>query len=289
MSRECINHTTIDEANTPVKVAILGCGPAGLLAAHAASLCGHSAVIFSKKQKSPMEGAQYMHVEIPDIHTPPPATIEYMLMGSINTYRQKVYGSGDPDITVSPEQYLGSHKCWDLRATYARLWERWERRVVNMRITQETLAKLTDSYELVISTIPANVLCIDPREHKFNYVPVWIDNTWSGPTPAEAPYGHGIRGNYVFCNGLAVDDDDIDHTGWYRTSHIYGHMNTEWAQEKYVPAGRSVPPAHVWRVRKPIDTDCDCWRGIIKVGRYGLWQKGVLTHHAYQHVFEILS
>jgi hypothetical protein len=271
-----------------VKVAILGCGPAGLLAAHAASLCGHSAVIFSKKQKSPMEGAQYMHVEIPDIHLPPPGVIQYMLVGSIEAYRQKVYGSGDPDFVVSPEQYLGSHKCWDLRMTYAHLWERWGRRVVNMRITQDSLAKLTNSYEMVISTIPANVLCIDPSMHRFDYIPVWIDNTWSGPTPAEAQELWGIGDNLVICNGHEPSDD-VEKTGWYRTSHIYGHMNTEWAQEKYVPHGRSVAPAHVWRVRKPISTDCDCWPTIIRVGRYGLWQKGVLTHDAFQHVFEILS
>ena len=262
-------------------VAILGCGPAGLLAAHAATICGHSVTIYSNKQKSPMEGAQYMHVEIPDLDVPAPSMINYALIGTIDGYREKVYGSGDPDIRVSPEQYLGSHKCWDLRHTYDILWDRWQSRIKDMTINPERVGQISFKNEHVISTVPAPVLCYQEGVHGFDYVPVWIDNTWSGPLPAEAPSMWANGDNWVICNG--ADD------GWYRTSHIYGHMNTEWASESAVPAGRLKPPSHVWRVRKPIKTDCTCWPMVARAGRYGLWQKGVLTHDAFDMAMQVLT
>lgn len=268
-----------------MKVAILGCGPAGLLAAHAATITGHQVRVFSRKRRSPMAGAQYMHVEIPDLRLPEPSIIDYRLLGTIQGYRDKVYGSKDPDVVVSPEQFLGSHKCWDLRLTYARLWHRWEPKVVNMLIDQVVLYQLSQSFDVIISTIPAQVLCENPEEHQFKYVPVWIDNMWSGPLPAELP---GVLENMVICNGLPIDGS-VDRTGWYRTSHIYGHMNTEWTHESLVPDNRSKPPGHVWKVRKPISTNCTCWPKIIRAGRYGLWEKGVLTHHAYEQAMMVLS
>ena len=268
-------------------VAILGCGPAGLLAAHAATICGHSVTIFSKKQKSPMEGAQYMHVEIPDIDLHEPEIIKYVLIGTVDQYREKVYGSGDPDIVVSPAQYLGDHKCWDLRHTYDLLWERWRPRITNMAISQSALEHITNMNDFVISTIPAPALC-QHDAHNFDYQPVWIDNLWSGPLPAEAPE-LWESGHVVICNGYEPDEADFGRTGWYRTANIYGHMNTEWSHAAYVPEGRANGGGQLWRVRKPLESDCDCWPMIVRAGRYGLWRKGVLTHHVFEQVIKLLS
>jgi len=262
-----------------VKVAILGCGPAGLLAAHAATLCGHTTNVYSKRLKSPMEGAQYLHMEIPGLRLPPPKTIAYMLIGDVDTYRQKVYGSGDPDIVVSPQQYMGEHKCWDLRFTYARLWNRWASRIHDIMINHQSLEHITQMNDVVISTIPATVLCHQESIHTFAYQPVSIDNLWSGPLPLEAPAMWNGHENLVICNGLEVDER-IAETGWYRTSHIYGHTNTEWSSPDLVPRGRVA--GHVWRVRKPLTTNCDCWPHIIRAGRFGLWRKGVLSHNAFE-------
>ncbi len=253
------------------------------MAAHAARICGHSVTIYSFKQKSPMEGAQYMHVEIPGIDLPEPATINYVLLGSSDGYREKVYGAGDPDIVVSPDQYSGSHKCWDLRSTYDALWQRWYSRIEHLMITPQRLARIAHVHDFVISTIDAQQICLDER-HVFEYQPVWIDNTWSGPLPAEAPSLWKGSDNLVICSGQESD-------GWYRTSHIYGHTNTEWSSRNVVPAGRlnNLDLSHVWRVRKPLRTDCNCWPMVVRAGRYGLWKKGVLTHHAYEMAMQVLS
>jgi hypothetical protein len=276
------------------KVAIFGCGPAGLLVAHAAQLCGHAVTIYSKKQKSPMEGAQYLHVEIPGFKLPEPEVIRYVLFGSIETYREKVYGSGDPDIIVSPQQYLGEHKCWDLRALYARLWLHWEPSIVDIEISKAKIPTIAAGFDWVFSSIPATVLCehyvgeTEESSHTFKYQPVWIDGLWSGPTPAEDRGLWGRSQHVVICNGFAVDEERPNMTGWYRSSHIFGHANTEWASPRFVPDQRA-QSGRIWRVRKPMTTNCDCWPYIVRVGRYGKWAKGVLTHHAFDDAMALMS
>jgi hypothetical protein len=271
-----------------MNVAILGCGPAGLLSAHAAQMCGHRVKIFSHKRKSPMQGAQYMHVEIPDINLSDPSIIKYVLWGDSDTYRQKVYGSGDPDIVVSPQQFQGEHKCWSLREAYQTLWDQWEQRITPLTITQGHLDSISQTNDAVISTIPADVLCRHV-EHEFKYQPVWIDNQWSGPLPAEAPDLWPASRNLVICNGYPINVDDPEYTGWYRTSHIYAHTNTEWSAEGLVPGNRIGELGNVWRVRKPLSTNCTCWPLIVRAGRYGKWTKGVLTHHAFEETIRVLS
>ena len=48
-------------------VAILGCGPTGLVAAHACAMKHIPFVIFSKKRKSFLFGSQYLHEPIPGV------------------------------------------------------------------------------------------------------------------------------------------------------------------------------------------------------------------------------
>lgn len=271
------------------KVAVLGCGPAGLLAAHAARMCGDNATIFSKKRKSPMQGAQYMHVEIPEIRLPSPEIIKYMLVGTASDYRHKVYNSGDPDIVVSPDQYLGEHKCWDLRHTYAKLWLQWHGRIVDHIITQDSLRQLIENHDVVISTIPATALCQNRDIHSFGQADVMIDNLWAGPTPADDHVLWRNIDHLIICNGLPIDKGNKEGTGWYRTSHIYRHTNTEWSAEWAIPAERARRSGRIWRVPKPISTNCDCWPNIIRCGRFGKWTKGVLTHHAFEETLQILS
>jgi hypothetical protein len=238
-----------------------------------------------------MEGAQYMHVEIPDLDVPTPGIVHYILWGSIDAYRQKVYGSGDPDLVVSPAEFLGSHKAWDLRRAYDILWETWKTSIMNLRITQQALDNIIQTNDRVISTIPATTLCSQRENgtHAFDYVPVWIDNLWSGPLPEEQPQVWLEQdSNVVICNGREPNNN-LEATGWYRTSHIYGHMNTEWASPQHVPEGRANNGGRIWRVRKPLSTNCDCWPMVVRAGRYGLWRKGVLTHDAFDAALSTLS
>src|SRR4051794_14558085 len=107
-----------------MRIAVLGCGPAGLMAAHAAKVCGADVDIFSRKRKSELFGCQYLHAPIPGMTDVAPVTVRYMLNGDIEGYRRKVYGD-TWDGEVSPEDLLGNHDAWDIRRTYDNLWAKY--------------------------------------------------------------------------------------------------------------------------------------------------------------------
>ncbi|HEX4502155.1 MAG TPA: hypothetical protein VH187_13545 [Scandinavium sp.] len=268
----------------PKTVAILGCGPAGLLAAHAARLMGCDITIISNKRKSSMLGAQYMHRAIPELDLNPPVKLSYVLQGNVDDYRAKVYGDdADESITVSPELFQGYHEAWSIRQAYNQLWKRYQAMITDDIIDQEYLLHAVNSYDATISTIPAKQLCYQRERHMFTSVKVWIDNTWRGGDVERNKDRYGTR-HVVLCNGQSFDEDHPSQTGWYRTSIIYDHANTEWASD----AINIFMPHGVMPVIKPLQTNCDCWPGIVRAGRYGLWQKGILSHDAFEMALGVL-
>jgi len=219
-----------------------------------------------------------------------------MLIGSIDGYREKVYGTDDPDINVSPGEFEGTHKIWDLRHTYKVLWREFHHTIIDHAVNQRLLHNLSDSFDMTFSSIPAPALCeyqdipgeIAVREHEFNYQNVWIDSLWYGPGLDDDPFKFGDYQNLVICNGKKIYVGNKAQTGWYRTSLIYGNANTEWSSQAAIPDRINVP-GKIFNVRKPINTTCNCWPSIVRAGRYGKWTKGVLTHHAFQEAMDILA
>lgn len=252
--------------------AILGCGPSGLFAAHALVEKGWDVMIFSKKRRSEMFGAQYLHKPIPGLSDGEPRTINYRLNGTAAEYREKVYGRRS-GITVSPEEYQGQHLAWDIRQAYYDAWSLYVDRIVHLEdITNEHVWSLAESKEFdrVISTIPAPNLCGDDR-HVFDSQTVWAvgDAPERGifcPVPV-APFE-------VICDGTRD-------TGWYRAANVFGYKTAEWMGE------RKPPIEGVARIEKPISTDCNCMPGVLRLGRYGEWRKGVLAHDAYTKAVQL--
>lgn len=262
------------------KVAILGCGPAGLLAAHAANMAGADINIFSIKRKSEMFGAQYLHDDIPGIVLSNPVTVRYKLLGSASAYRTKVYG---PSWTgsVSPEDLEKEHKAWDIREAYTWLWHRYSDAIINGHVDPKindgyNFRQLIASQDLVVNTIPRQQMCAFPWKHKFRSQRVWAvgDAPERGvfcPVPV-------AEDNLVVCNGMP----DVS---WYRASRIYGYKTAEWSEADH----KKKPPFEgLAEVQKPLWTDCGCWPEVLNVGRYGKWEKGVLSHSAFYEVFERL-
>lgn len=266
-----------------MKMLILGSGPAGLLAAHAASYASEYGVqiaIVSEGKKSELFGCQYLHGPIPglDLRT---TTVEYKLAGDAAGYAQKVYGSRLMAGTVSPSSLTGSHPAWDIRQAYDQLWNRWEPYITPMTLTPMDIMPLLEFHlpDMVVSSIPLPVLCQN-EDHAFRAEECWAlgDAPERGQhVPVPCPP------DTVVCNGTSD-------TGWYRVSHIFGYKTAEW------PGLRPKPPlSGVTRFRKPLATTCDCWQPegrattqrdyIHRVGRYGTWTKGVLSHEAFHQTF----
>lgn len=241
-----------------------------MFAAHGLTEQGFEVTVFSKKRRSEMYGAQYLHEEIPGLtDNQTPVDMKYIRLGSIEEYRAKVYGRRS-GVTVSPEVLADSHPAWDIRAAYHRAWSWYVDRIVNIEhINDAWVRGLFQSGEFrdVISSLPASAVCQEPRVHSFDSQEIWA----IGDAPERGifcPVTEAMPGS-VILNGTRD-------TGWYRTANVFGYRTAEW------PGGSKPPLSNIARVAKPLSTDCDCFPNLVRVGRYGTWTKGVLSHHAYE-------
>lgn len=254
-----------------MNIAVLGCGPSGLLAAHAANELGHNVVVYSMPQKSEISGAMFMHTMIPGLSgVSPEMQIEIVKSGIREGYAENVYG--DPEHPVSWDKFEpGLFPAWDLRKTYDKLWWKWQGRIIPANITLTVLASICEGHDKVISSIPAPTICIRPKVHVFDSQKIWIKRM-EGVSPR----------NVMHYNGWTADGK-YGQVGpkWYRYSQIQGHRSWEYS----IP----IENGDVVEGYKPIFTNCDCWPRVMKVGRFGAWRKQVLTHHVWNEVFDALQ
>lgn len=266
-------------------VAILGCGPAGLLVAHAAKLCGWDFEIYSKKQKSQLFGAQYLHEPIPEITGTDPedgaVMLRYRIDGGVTGYRHKVYGA-TWDGTVSPEDYLEEHHAWDIRSAYDKLWFEYGHLVREFDVDQlywgEGMSPMQGTeydlglsrHDLVISTIPRTVW--DRNDLNFEKTYVWA----LGDGDYERVHMNRPDPFTVVCDGTKENQ-------WYRVSNIFGFCTMEWPYFWNAPYATVTPPARgAARVIKPLRYNGDSASDYIHLGRYAQWEKGVLTSDVFQ-------
>ena len=253
-------------------ICIFGCGPAGLLSAYAAEMLGGNVTIVSHKQRSKIPGAVFLHERIPGISPSlPDATITFVKRGTKRGYAKKVYGNEDADCSwdLFPE---GRRPAWSMFALYDKLWRRFERRIRHETISHEVIESvLMTRFDRVISTIPAPFLCYNDS-HKFPSQKIHILNK---------SVDDSIN------NGMVYNGDP--RYPWYRTSRLFGSEATE--------ATKPFPPGFLAELGvtsktgyKPLKTDCDCYMGeVVRVGRFGRWEKGVLVHHAYKQTVELMD
>lgn len=240
------------------KVLVLGCGPAGLLVAHAAMTQGHGVAIASKKEPSFIAGAQFLHTFIPGVTEPrPDGVVRFVKHGSETGYAGKVYG--DPFAPTSWATYPeGEREVWNLRSVYERLWRLLENNIQNIKITPALLPVLLTEYDAVFSTVPAKVLF---PEGKFDSRDVWIRQVHDTVPEMTLHY-----------NGYPS-------APWYRASNIFGNESLEFAQD---------PSGEVVKISKPTHASFENpYPHLHLFGRYGKWQKGVLVDDAYRDAVEV--
>lgn len=266
-------------------MAIFGCGPTGLFAAWAAVLGGARVTIISKKRRSELYGAQYLHMPIPHVEAEM-RMVEYRLLGTQENYRQRVYGDNYLGPT-SVDEYIGYQEAWDIRATYNRLYDRFEKNISAVKGSLDGMAmrkmltsKGMEDFDLIFSTIPLPSICMKPGVHKFEAQRIWAIGDAPGrgqvcPIQCDA--------EKILCNGLDKSTVEGDVPTWYRVSNVFGHTTAEWPAWHY--PNLKIEAADV---RKPIKTNCDCHPELRLLGRYGRWEKGILSHSAFTEVEGIL-
>lgn len=242
-----------------MRVAVLGCGPAGMMAAWAAKQNGADVTIFAPGKKSVLGGAQYLHDEIPGIEINP-MILDYKKFGTVQGYATKVYGS--PKASCSWREFTpGKTTAYPLSDAYDAAWAALQDRLVAATVSQAKLYSLIQNFDLTVSSIPKPGLCFNPK-HVFTQKYVYIKNKLPDGISSKIP------NNTIIYNGLPDDK-------WYRASNIQGIVSTEYP-DVVLGEPRKIP--------KPLENDCDCWPGVMHVGRYGKWKKGVLVHNAYWEV-----
>lgn len=243
-----------------MKVIVIGAGPAGLAAAHAAIGAGAEDIqILAPKRQTPQQGPLLIQRPIPGINTShPDGTIHQIVIGgTILDYRYKLYG--DINIGINGDILRPEYHAWRHGETYDRLWALYEGAIVDHIVAPKEMATIHETADLVVSTANARPLCRNSK-HRFTRVQVAI-------TPL-AEYASGAQPDNTIIFNAGPDAE------WTRSSKIFGNEVTEWAPGSRVPRNSRL-------IEKPISTDCDCYPHVLRTGRFGAWKNEVWVDTAY--------
>lgn len=246
-------------------VAVLGSGPAGLMAAWACMLAGVPVVVLSNGGKSRLGGAQFLHAPIPGMHQAkaPEAVVRFERRGDPEEYRRKAFGElVVPWRPWTDGGFPEERDAWSLVDAYDRMWDVFGESVESnaQPIDLQWIIEERDKFHMVISTIPLRALCRSDQ-HTFVSQRVMIHPEGFEELPE----------NTVLFDGTK------DKT-WYRTCNIFGTQYTEWGAFGKVPKVQPIYADH-----KPISTTCNCLglSRVLLVGRRGRWYVDDFTHDAF--------
>lgn len=240
-----------------MKVAILGCGPAGLAAAHAAAGLVDQVDIYAPKEQTPQRGPIMLHRPIPGINDSQPDGYvrQIVIGGSILDYRLRLYG--DINIAINGDILEPGFHTWRVPSTYDKMWELYSNFIHGWEVSPEEVDDIAKEYDLVVSTAPAPVLCRSPGWHEFRCADVAIRLQASYP---DQPPNTVIYNSY-------------ENISWVRSSRIFEAEVTEWKPED--------APGDAFIIHKPLSTDCTCHPTVLKTGRMGKWHNETWIDHAY--------
>ncbi len=259
-----------------MKVAVLGAGPAGLLSAVAAIQEGHEVKVFSPPKKSVIGGAQFLHSAIPGVtQDDPDFAVVFRKEGEGRVYEAKVYGGlSVPFISWDGIEDGQVQDAWELRKVYDRLWAMFEGTINPTTVTVEGMINLLTDFDLVVSSAPKPALCLKRAGKRYD-----------GPCTFQAVGTNVLIGQHDFIPEGEIIYNGTKDTSWHRASKIAGQSSAEYGATAKLPPGSS--PVYL---TKPVSNTCDCWdtKHMLHVGRLGMWEKGVLVHHAYWKTVEAL-
>ena len=244
-----------------MKVVVIGAGPAGLAAAHAAAGLGAIVKIIAPKKKTPQRGPLLLQRPLPGVtHDHPDGYIKQIVIGGgILDYRYKLYG--DVNVNINGDVLQDGYHAWNLSDVYDELWGRYSDLIEDRSVgPKELSALLPEQNDLVVSTAPLNRMCGMPRYHEFRTKSVVITEGASYP---------GQPDNTIIFN--AGDEEP-----WVRSSRIFGHEVTEWPMGTNIPTGRNAMV-----IDKPFGSTCNCFPHVLLTGRFGKFRNETWVDTAY--------
>jgi hypothetical protein len=188
--------------------------------------------------------------------------------GTREGYAENVYG--DPLAPVSWDRFdVGETPGWSLTYAYNVLWGRYSDLIRDTEVTPMLASNLT-GFDRIFSTLPATILC--RRRHYFAKADIIVFHGASNK-----------KENTMWYNGSSYDGAPK----FYRHSIINGYQSWEFSAArapKKIDVAELVRGVQVTAGIKPLRTNCTCNPEILRIGRFGRWDKNVFTHHGYQDV-----
>lgn len=247
-----------------MKIAVLGDGPAGMFAAHAAISLGHDVRIFSGKKTYIIKSHRsLLQLPIPQAYGRG-FTVDYQMIGRPEEFRAK--GGRREDAVVSTESRWSLEQAFDVvNRLYGHLVLPWD----------ESVDWIPETFDKIVSSVSAKSLCRDPS-HEFEGDLVFFNYS--------APSRLGDRDNIVLASGSSVQP-------WTVACRVEGAEYTEYP----LSVLQDSPMATVFGDRAvhqdvvPKSTTCDCYPHIIRIGPLGRWDGGVSYDNGYYRTKKELS
>jgi hypothetical protein len=120
-----------------------------------------------------------------------------------------------------------------------------------------------ENYHVVINSIPAMVMCRLKIAHEFHSQRIYV---YSGRMQKPAK------------DEILYDGTD---SPCYRYSWLFGSYSAETTNDKVIDHLDWVAGV------KPLRTTCNCHPRFHRIGRFGKWTRGVLSHTAFREAIEI--
>lgn len=252
-----------------MKVAVLGSGYVGVMAAHAAALNGYTPDIFGIAPPRRGYGAQYLRDPIPGIHGKPEGMVKYTLMGTKEKF-VAMSGGGDEYAalwdTAPPEPV----PAWNIVTTHHELHKKYSDRMSDTEVRATMVRRLLEEYDYVFNSLNIEGLCFHP-DHKFEYCSI------------------ALRGQ---CDPITKDNEIIYNGSkrfpWHGSSKLFGFGWVETAKNVDLTLKGVIRKI----VNRPLKTNCDCYnqyQNFIPVGAYGKFNFSSLCHEAFLETSEILA
>jgi hypothetical protein len=271
------------------KYLIIGCGPAGLIAARTLEQNGVGTdqihIISKSAEKSTIGGAQFLHRPVIG-ESDPDAQLSICKLGDGVGYARKVYGEGAVATSFDRIGLAGGKNvsAWSLQSAYEQLWDDYAPDIHELSVNAEGMEEILNSgeWDEIICTIPPTEYC-NNNNHFFKSVRILI-----GIDPID---------EFPFDNAILYSGREED--SWYRMSSIFSNQSIELGSAGNVldyEGLRKVAEKYIFskivRGLKPIETNCDCGYGhstkLLRVGRFGMWDRQRLLHQVPAQVAEIL-